>query len=99
MNLQELLASYIAALRAGAEEARDSIDHSQYMERLAAAIEMRAALDAGDFSRLSALLNEEDRVLGWIYLAGDAGDAATRAFMALRTAELSKRLANRPPAW
>jgi hypothetical protein len=98
-TIQELLETYIAALRTGADDASSSAWRSEYMQRLAVAGEMRTALEQGDTSELSSLLNAEQRILGWTRLGGPSGATVTSAFQSLRAEELKQRLDGKPDAW
>ena len=98
-DLRELLDAYIAALRRGVDRVQEPSDRNEFMAHLSAAGEMAHALGGGDFGRLAALLNHEERVLGWTQLQGPGGRQAHETFCELRRAELESRLRDRPDAW
>ena len=98
-NLRGLLHNYVIALHAAAEATTDSLERSDYAERLAAAHRMQAAVDAHDLGQLAAELHDATRLAGWTHLRGDAGAAVHDGLHRLNDAVLRERLEGRPPAW
>ena len=90
--------SYITALDSGVASVHGAVDRTHYFERAAAAADTRKALQDGDLGRAASILNQERRAIGWDWFAGEGGQAAHEAFLALERAVTQARLVGKPPA-
>src|SRR5437762_14111389 len=93
-----LLETYASALRDGLSAVDEPTARSHYFERVAAAAEIRDALDQDDLGRAGGILNGERRAIGWGWFAGPSGDAAHEAFLELDAAVMEARLKDAPDA-
>ena len=93
-----LLETYASALRDGLSAVDEPTARSHYFERVAAAAEIRDALDQDDIGRAGGILNGERRAIGWGWFAGPSGDAAHEAFLELDAAVMEARLKDAPDA-
>ena len=93
-----LLETYASALRDALSAVDEPTARSHYFERVAAAAEIRDALDQDDIGRAGGILNGERRAIGWGWFAGPGGDAAHEAFLALDAAVMEARLKDAPDA-
>ena len=93
-----LLETYASALRDALSAVDEPTARSHYFERVAAAAEIRDALDQDDIGRAGGILNGERRAIGWGWFAGPGGDAAHEAFLELDAAVMEARLKDAPHA-
>lgn len=80
-GLEEALATYVGALKNGADRTTMANDRPTYEQHLAATARMLAALhEDPSLVALREVVASERRAYGWGYLSGDAGAEAERAF-------------------
>jgi hypothetical protein len=81
------LAEYVRCLDRGAAATVRAEDRPQYRDRLAQAARMFAALMGvePDWDKLVAIVDEEERGIGWSYLPGSSGAESETAFSTLRS--------------
>ena len=80
------LAAYVRCLEQGAASTTRAEDRNQYRDRLAEAARVFAAI-AGpepEWSKVSEIVSDEARAIGWSFLPGSNGEEAEEMFDGIR---------------
>ena len=92
MTLSALVHAYLGSLELGLASVSEPVERTHYYERLAAAGEMAAAVEGGDFGRAASIAETESHALGWTMLSGRLGPVAHQQFHDFEQALLAERL-------